>query len=65
MGKLANIPGAAIAIKINAAHRAAFGNAKKAMEYAAECGQLLLERRRLPRIGCRKRLQGLGVHHDR
>jgi hypothetical protein len=33
----------AIAAKINTAHRAAYGNAKKPMEHAAECGRLLLK----------------------
>ena len=47
MGKLATIPGANLVPKINAAHRAAFGNAKKAMESAAECGRLLLEAKEL------------------
>jgi hypothetical protein len=51
MGKLANIPGANLVAKINSAHRQAFGNAKKAMEYAAECGRLLLEAKELVEHG--------------
>jgi hypothetical protein len=47
MGKLANIPGANLVPKINAAHRAAFGHAKEAMEAAAECGRLLLQAKEL------------------
>ncbi len=47
MGKLANIPAADLVIRINAAHREAFGNAKKAMECAAECGRLLIEAKEL------------------
>lgn len=54
MGKLATIPGAHLVAKINSAHRSACGNAEKvfeysdkAMEYAAECGRLLLEAKKL------------------
>ena len=47
MGKLANIPGAHLVAKINSAHRQAFGHAKNAMEYAAECGRLLIEAKEL------------------
>jgi predicted DNA-binding transcriptional regulator AlpA len=43
MGKLATIPGADLAVKINAAYRAAHVNARAAIEQAAECGRLLIE----------------------
>jgi hypothetical protein len=52
MGKLAAaIPADHLVTKINSAHRQAFGNAKKAMEYAAECGRLLLEAKGLVEHG--------------
>ena len=51
MGKLATIPGADLAIKINAAHRTACVNARKSMEYAAECGRLLIEAKELVEHG--------------
>ena len=51
MGKLVKtIPGADLVAKINSAHRSACGNAQKvfeysdkSMEYAAECGRLLIK----------------------
>jgi hypothetical protein len=36
-----------LANQINTAHRQAFGSAKKAMEYAAECGRLLIKAKEL------------------
>jgi hypothetical protein len=43
MGAAANTPGAPLVAQINAAHRAVCGNALKAVEYAAECGRLLIK----------------------
>jgi hypothetical protein len=51
MSKLASVPAAHLVAKINSAHRQAFGNAKKAMEYAAECGRLLVEAKALVEHG--------------
>jgi hypothetical protein len=62
MGKLATIPGANLAIKINVAHRAAYGNAQKALESAAECGRLLLEAKELVEHG--EWLPGLEAHTE-
>ena len=55
-------PGANLAIKINVAHRAAYGNAQKALESAAECGRLLLEAKELVEHG--EWLPGLEAHTE-